>query len=138
MYARQPPERKYPRSVRVPHNYSGNAFRREKDTPFAAPAEQAEPVSEEPSELSFSLPPNTEDRAGSEQSEGSEAPTDTSAGKLFSAPGFQLDLGRLFGKEHGRGIGLEELLLLGLILLVSQSDTKDDLALLLLLLLFIQ
>ena len=44
---------------------------------------------------------------------------------------------RMFGGASG-GIGLEELLILGLALLISQNDTKDDLAFLLLLLVFIK
>ena len=38
----------------------------------------------------------------------------------------------------GGGIGLEELLILGLVFLISQNYEKDDLAFLLLMLLFIR
>ena len=47
----------------------------------------------------------------------------------------------LFGLSRKGGIGFEELLILGLVLLISQSDegeNNNDLAFLLLLLLFIQ
>ncbi|MBE6546607.1 MAG: hypothetical protein E7668_04090 [Ruminococcaceae bacterium] len=134
MYARQPPEGRPPRPLRVPRNYSGNAFSREEPILSASTEEPAEPI-----------PPETTAEAVSAETEQpssprSEPPTDAAptAAKLFSAPGFRLDFGRLFRKDRGFGIGTEELLLLGLILLISQSNTKDDLLFLLLLLLFVE
>ena len=134
MYARPSPDGRMPRNVRIPRNYSGNAFRQESEE-TSAPVE----TREEDSSLSKPLP--SESTAPQPQERAAEPPPPTEeaarAGKLFPSPGFKLDLGRLFGRERGGGIGFEELLILGLILLVSQSDTHDDLAFLLLLLLFI-
>ena len=129
MYARQPPPGRFPRPIQLPSNYSGNAF----------PTEPPEPI--EPTEEELSLPDVAEEskekpipEATDTQKEEKPLPT----GKLFPSPGFRLDLGRLFRSDRGAGIGMEDLLLIGLILLISQGETKDDLLLLLLLLLFIQ
>ena len=134
MYARQPPDGRMPRTMRLPRNYSGNAFPRE-ETAFTAeeattpppPAAPTPPPSDPPSAASPSL---------SEATDRAEEAVPT--GKTASSPGFRLDPGKLFGKNGAFGIGMEELLILGLIFLVSQSDRQDDLALLLLILLFIQ
>ena len=108
-----------PSALRVPRNYSGSAFREEPLSPAAEGEAAPLTVVPEPSD-----PP-----------ENNEEPT--SAVGAFSTPGFRLDFGRLFRREGG-GLDTETLLLLGLILLLSQSDAKDDLLLFLVLLLFIQ
>lgn len=133
MYARQPPDGRFPRNVRIPRNYSGNAFRQEEEMPPPTV------VAEESRETK--LPPASPPPSPSEE-EVKEAPAEPSAaasvGKLFPSPGFRLDLGRFLNRGRGGGIGFEELLIIGLIFLLSQSETKDDLVFLLLLLLFIQ
>lgn len=116
MYARQPPAGGFPRPIQLPSNYRGTAFSEE------APASPP--------------PPEPKEAPVTKESDGA-APA-LSGGRLFSAPGFRLDLGRLFRRDGGGGIGMEELLLIGLILLLSQSETRDDLILLLLVLLFVQ
>ncbi|MBQ9086352.1 MAG: hypothetical protein IJY47_04105 [Clostridia bacterium] len=126
MYARQPPTGKFSRPFQLPSNYSGNAFAAEEVTEVPSVPEEEK----EAEEIPTSAPPQQE----SEPAEKTASP----AGKLFSSPGFHLDLGRLFKSDRGGGIGMEELLLIGLIFLISQGETKDDLLLLLLLLLFIQ
>ena len=129
MYARQPPQGKFPRPIQLPSNYSGNAFSPE-------PREPIEPI-EEISPITHVTEGRNEENlkdTSHPQKENDSLPTQ----KLFTAPGFRLDLGRLFRSDTGAGIGMEDLLLIGLILLVSQGETKDDLLLLLLLLLFIQ
>ncbi len=148
MYARQPPEGRPPRNLRIPRNYSGNAFVREDTVPAAAgtatdeempPVTPAEPSLATASEAeAVSAEAHTADTESAPPSDTDPAPADKAAAKLFPSPGFRLDFGRLFRKDRGFGLGTEELLLLGLILLVSQSDTKDDLIFLLLLLLFVQ
>ncbi len=122
MYARQGPQGRFPRNVRIPQNYSGNAFREEE--PIAVLEESP------PSDPS----PSNQDSAEAPLVSADSEPV----GKLFPSPGFQFSLGKLFGKDRGLGIGTEELLIIGLILLLSQGDGSDDLILLLLLLLFIQ
>ena len=123
MYARQGPQGRFPRGMHVPQNYSGNAFRsnetEETDTKSANEAE------EEIKEV-ISTKEDTEPK-------GESVPT----GQLIRSPGFKLDLGRFFHSEHG-GIGFEELLIIGLIFLISQGESSDDLIFLLLLLLFIK
>ena len=128
MYARQPPDGRFPRTVRVPRNYSGSAFRDEgllSETPVV---NDENPISQSTSMASLS---DLEENASL-----GEAST-SSTGKLVPSPGFRLDLSRFLHKDKG-GIGFEELLIIGLIFLLSQSETKDDLVFLLLLLLFVQ
>ena len=117
MYVR-PPSYRYQAPMRVPENYSGNTFREE---PEAVPPE---PVAE----------PETEGETVALASEESAAKP-----ALLSQTGFSLRLGSLFGRD--RGIGTEELLILALILLLSdtgESEGFDDLILFLILLFFIK
>ena len=127
MYARQSP---LPRPLRLPRNYSGNAFSAEEiPTTGTAPTQEENPP----------MPESTPSEVPTAEAPPEEAATRASpAAKLFPTPGFKLDLGRFFGKERGLGIGFEELLIIGMILLISGNDKGDDLLLLLLLLLFIQ
>ena len=127
MYARQPPQGRFPRPIQLPNNYSGNAFSTEPQEP------------QEPPEYPIELQDSKETEEAKEKAEATEkGEASLSTGKLFPSPGFRLDLGRLFRSDRGAGLGMEDLLLIGLILLISQGETKDDLLLLLLLLLFIQ
>lgn len=118
MYARQPSENRYSRNMNIPSNYSGNAFRQ--DTPteeIEAPEEVGE----------IDAPQNIQPLPSDETLPAYKAESsDTAAG-----------IGRLLGRGGG-GIGLEELLIIGIVILLSQGEVKDDLAFLLLLLLFIQ
>ncbi len=135
MYARQPSEVRLPRNVRIPRNYSGNAFRQEEEP--VSPSAAAEAILEPSERPDIEVEP-VENLMLEEENAPSEKTTPTApAGKLLSSPGFRLDLGRFLNREKG-GIGLEELLIIGLIFLLSQNETKDDLIFLLLLLLFIQ
>ena len=134
MYARQPPEGHFSRTVRVPRNYSGNAFRNEEALSekgaLNTTQHEAETVSEPPfSAVSLPLDETTLPKE--------EATLSAPTGKGISPPGFRLDLGRFLRRDK-EGFGFEELLIIGLIFLLSQSETKDDLVFLLLLLLFIQ
>ncbi len=114
MYARQPPDPRFPRNMSIPHNYSGNAFRPKR-----------EPIVSEPS------PP--------EEPERTEAPdpsVDPPAEEALPASAHPSLLGSLFHRPGASsGIGSEELLLLGVLLLISQNEEKDDLLFLLILLL---
>ena len=135
MYARQPSDGRIPRNVRIPRNYSGNAFRQETEEASFSSDLREEPI---PTPQQLPAPEDSTPQAQGDAIPASAPGSDTPAGKLFPSPGFKLDFGRLFGRDRTGDIGFEELLILGLILLVSQSDTRDDLTFLLLLLLFIQ
>lgn len=113
MYSRREFGERYPR---VPRNYSGNAFR-ESAPPAATVDLPSEPT--KPDEVI------EESAVLSEESKQEE----------LSVPSGKLELGRLFGQS---GIGSEEIFLLGLILLLSQSEKQDDLLLWLVLLLLIR
>lgn len=142
MYARPTPDGRFPRHMQVPHNYSGNAFRQEE------PPEPQETVSSVDTLSSMAdLPPAIRAAEEEREGEGREAASDslpeetdekTSVGRLFAPPGFRLDLNRFFKHGKGEGLGFEELLIMGLILLVAGGERKDDLVFLLFLLLFIE
>ena len=130
MYARQPPEGHFSRTVRVPRNYSGNAFRSEEPLKQQSVSDKIQFMSEAPVE---SAQPLSDEPVLSQQETTPSAPV----GKSILSPGFRLDLGRFLHRDKG-SFGFEELLIVGLIFLLSQSETKDDLVFLLLLLLFVQ
>ena len=130
MYARQSMDGRVPRNLRIPRNYSGNAFRREDDLPPNDSAELSSEISDPISSL-----PSVDDARETERTD--IAANAETVSKIFPSPGFRLDLGRLLNHTGG-GIGFEEILIIGLILLLSQSETKDDLILLLIVLLFVQ
>ena len=121
MYARQNSDSRPQKNINIPLNYSGNAFFRSHDTE-AAPPPPSEPTEEINAEVSCE----------SSEVKTSELP-------VFCEKEGK-DSGGLFGLLGGgsRGIGFEELLILGLIFLISQNDSRDDLSLLLLLLLFVK
>lgn len=125
MYARQPQSERYDRDsrgLRVPGNYSGNAFRDYQRDMHAADEDNDKIAAD-----------NTSDSAEDEATAKASSTSDYDKGSQKSVP---VGLGRLMG--GGGGIGLEELLILGLVFLISQNDEKDDLAFLLLMLLFIR
>ncbi len=164
MYARMTPER-YPRDMRVPENYSGNTFRSPRE---AYPPQSTTPLPEQSSpapdrmhsESSADFPPWRDSRHSfPEDSPISEVPerTETSSHMREEEASSQNQnresashaepagitkmssgIGGLFGRLGSGSIGLEELMILALILLVSQDKDSDDLIFFLLLLLFIQ
>ena len=115
MYTR-PHNTRFASAVRIPAHYSGNAFAAD-DEP-AVPNPQA---SEAPPQTYAPPAPKAE----------SDSSTETSIRP--QTPKFGLSLRGLFSG----GIGSEELLILGMILLLLGNEGTDDLVLLLLLLLFI-
>ena len=118
MYSRQNADARSSRGLRIPSNYSGNAF-------FTDVEErQAEPE-----------PADARDEPEKSASADEQAVTASAQTKGNAVPS---GISQLFGKGSSGGIGFEELLILGLVFLISQNDTKDDLAFLLLLLLFIR
>lgn len=119
----------YPGGFAVPENYSGNAFRE------SVSAEDFVDISEE-----ASAPAEDEEYIeDKETAEVSAEPVHKAfeenhkkGGGLFSRTGFGFNLGNLFGS-----IGFEELLIIGLILLIAQNENNEDIIVLLALLLFI-
>jgi hypothetical protein len=139
MYTRSPQGR-FPRDLRVPRNYAGNAFRpplseKENETPIFIDEdinEYEEQEQKSDSIMETSAAETTEEAADKKEEKG-----ETKQTGLFSFPKFDLGLGKLFSRG-GINIGFEELLILGLILLIASEGKGDDLILLLILLLFIQ
>ena len=125
MYSRYPNYR-FSGGVKIPNNYSGNAFK-----PTESEAEEPRGAIEVA---------ETELNDESEPTLAVETPEDSAEAVAASAHprrplfgGLKFNVGRIFSG----GIGFEELLIIGLILLIAQSDTDDDIILLLALLLFV-
>ena len=131
MYSRYPNYR-FSGGVRVPENYSGNAFSpTEEDKKEIIideiPTEQS---TEQPDIETVSAPANdTEDKEIKEEAREVFRPNK----KGIRFPGFGFDIGRIFS---GR-FGFEELLLIALIFLISQNGADDDIILMLAILLFV-
>lgn len=145
MYTRSPQGR-FPRDMRVPRNYAGNAFRpplseQDRGEPiFIENTDDAENLStaEEQKESSEELKSTTSEKAPeNKNTEKKEEKQTSKQTGLFSFPKFDLGLSKFFSRG-GINIGFEELLILGLILLIASEGKGDDLILLLILLLFIQ
>lgn len=123
--------------LRIPENYSGNAFHSDSHSPsppIDIPTETPETES----------PPTEESEAGTASKSlpvsvalTSESHEDTHITKKAS-PFSPLLPPRMIGGRGGLlgDIGIEELLIIGILILLSQSDTDDDILLLLVLLLF--
>ena len=123
MYSRQNADSRTSRGIRIPSNYGGSAF-------------SADSVQDTPAADNGVPPQNTDAIEANARSEPVEQNPETDKNADSVVPS---GLSRLFGKGvSSGGIGFEELLILGLVFLISQNDTKDDLAFLLLLLLFIR
>ena len=118
MYTRSPTSDRS-RDLHIPRNYSGNAF--------APPQEEiAEVMGVEETTIPADAPsPPSAEESSPEQA----AP----AAKLFPSLGISSRISRIFGN-----LGTEELLILGVILLLAGNEGTDDLLLLLILLLFIR
>lgn len=142
MYTRSPQGR-FPRDLRVPKNYAGNAFsatlhEKESQNPLFIDENISEyiPDEQEISKSETQAPLRAEENTDEKSEENSEKSEAKETG-LFSFPKFDIGLGKLFSRG-GINIGFEEILILGLILLIANERKGDDLILLLILLLFIQ
>ena len=126
MYNSRPRYSRYTSQINVPENYSGNAFRGvgEDSEVIEVEASERDEVTEQ--EL-------LEDDHSSEDRATDSIAVHKKASDSKGEP-FGLDIGRLFKG----GIGFEELLIVGLILLMAQGEENDDIVLLLALLLFIK
>ena len=135
----------YPQAIKVPRNYSGNAFsedfvrentdEREVGEQKSAEALPRADVVESATEEKRADMPAWQGTPSDEEStkeESEECPAAPKKRSLLGSGGFSFDLGKLFG-----GIGFEELLIVGLILLLSQNEGNEDVILLLILLFFI-
>lgn len=126
MYSRYPNYR-FSGGVRVPENYSGNAFSASEDKEDKIIESD---IPEEVSQTSADSVSEAIKEGGEDESVESFKPVQ----KGFRLPGFKFDIGKIFSG----GFGFEELLIIGLILLISQNGKgDDDIILLLALLLFI-
>lgn len=127
MYSR-PQYGRYAHEVRVPENYSGNAFREEPPSP---PVEE---MTENMTEKTVGFDGIRDENSPKDITvcEGTESMTGV-VKKTGPLAGFGLDIGKLF--KHG--LGFEELLIIGLMLLISQGDNNDDILILLAILLFV-
>ena len=125
MYTR-PPTQGGSRGMRIPRNYSGNAF---------APTPQEPTLAEEPAaeDLSPPLPASEEVQQSSAERDPPPSENAKPVSALFPSPSFRIKPTGLLER-----FGSEELLILGLILLLSGSDSSNDLLLLLLVLLLVQ
>lgn len=112
-----------PRDMRIPINYSGNAFIEHDSSAENEP----ETYSEAPTENSVLL--DAEVKETEDISDAPDKPLIVEEPK--SAPSSLL--GNVFGK-----IGTEELLIIALVFLLSDNDSENDIIWLLLLLLFIK
>lgn len=122
MYSRYPNYRFG--GIKIPENYSGNAFSEATEKAAEQGAYDDVPESvEEASEVTAKVAPEDEKSV-------SAALLDRKKRLPF---GFNFNLGRIFSG----GFGFEELLLIAIILLVSQNDSGDELILFLALLLFV-
>ena len=119
MYSRQPMGR-FPKGMRVPENYSGNAF-----APRASSASDSQDTEDGAQDVEV---PDIRS-----ETEASVSPSERSAD---SRPTFKFDLGRFF--SGSRGFGMEDFLIIALILLLAQNDSSDDTLIFLVLLLFIR
>lgn len=127
MYNSKPRYNRFTSEFSVPENYSGSAFR-EIEEEKVLPSESRESNTDEDIEV-YEEEKLEETVECSKKEESSPPPK-----KSFLPAGFGFDIGKLF---RG-GFGFEELLIIGLILLVAQSDESSDIILFLVLLLFIQ
>ncbi len=108
--------------VRLPQNYSGNAF----GTAQSNSADENVDIQEQVEEAQPDTSPTEEITASAE-------PAAKRAG-LLKESGFHLRLGSLLGGKFGT----EEFLILAMILLLADGDDNDELILFLILLFFIK
>ena len=128
--------------VKPPRNYSGTAFSEPAPTPSAKIAEpeiQAEPEAILPAEQADQEPCESTAQAPPPPPEAEpEAPTASVKNEHHTPPRGVLSslIPPFFGDSDSVSIGFEELLLVGLMFLVSQGERDTDTLLMLMLLLF--
>lgn len=133
MYSK--PKQNQDEPFRIPENYRGNAFHEDSVTP-SAPTEPL-PMSELP--ITTLTADTIEDKAEAAPTNAPVSSTEESISVSKNHSPFSALLPpRLLGSHGGLlgEIGVEELLIIGILILLSQSETDDDILLLLMLLLF--
>ena len=120
-------------SIRIPEHYSGCAFSKSASSPQGKQEEvpQSRP---HPIEASRPSPPPKKSPPPALLLPPRKDAEEKAPPPLKPSQGLWGELGRAFPFSHG--IGFEELLILGLILLLAQSETDGDMILWLALLLF--
>ena len=134
MYSRYPNYR-FSGGLKVPENYSGNAFKAAEINDEEPVIAQAEDIHSEVAVKQAADTPRSEgeiEKAEEIMAEG-EPENSLPVGKRVKSPALKFNIGKLFSG----GFGFEELLIIGLILLISQNETDDDIILLLVILLFV-
>lgn len=131
------------RPIKVPENYSGYAFseRREPQNDITHRIDVAKPTpapaKETPSDVAMPPPPRTLLLPPAKVAEGKVSTPPEKAAETVSMPLFEGVLGRgIKTFPFGHGIGFEEMLLIGLIILLHGSEQGSDMVLWLALLLF--
>jgi len=141
----------YPSTLTVPENYSGNAFGDNFESEKSIADDDDEKVFAEECAASESLECATGEEISSETYGSDEENENNNVGKdkeeaeseeCSAKPkkrGIlpELNFGFNLGKIFGGGIGFEELLIIGLIFLIAQSEGNEDIIVLLVLLFFI-
>lgn len=121
----------YTRDFVLPENYAGNAFRESTVEESGNKGDDAMQKSEDALETFEELGESIDEN---EAQECIAKPQEKGECKRLTHPHpFSFKVGRIFGG----GIGVEELLIIGLILLIAQSENNEDIIVLLALLLFI-
>lgn len=146
MYSRFPPERR--EKIRLPEHYSGCAF--SPDSPYPPPAPEDREKKEPHGRVSVdsNSDARTESRKEDRENPPKELPKESPLEEGTQAESTPLPITEspkkatglsLFG-NHGLsipiGLSFDELLLIGLILLLARSETESDIILWLVLLLF--
>lgn len=125
---------RYPRDMRIPINYSGNAF-------TSSSAESEESLIIEQKDSNNSTDSAAYDSTTIEQAENlEETPSADEESPIIDEPKASKAsiLGSLTSSSIFSKIGGEELLILALVFLLSDNDTENDIIWLLLILLFIK
>ena len=129
------------RPVQIPEHYSGCAFSATDGRTEKAPLKSAPPLLEvahpspDPSHVQETPPRNDLPTCVPQESAHTEPSAHDAPVSSHKAPRLLGNLGLAFPFSHG--VGFEELLLIGLILMISQEGKNDDLVWLLILLLLI-
>ncbi len=121
---------RFPSKVRLPENYSGNAFAAE-EADKADNELSAEPLSDTVGIIEEAAAPPPETKKDTEEEK--QVSLISHMGKKIKLPFFDLNIGKLFSGKFG----FEELLLIALIFLLSQGDNDDGMILVLIFLLFV-
>ena len=133
------PQGRYPHSLRVPENYSGNAFPPSNASTVPTPSQAREAPPAPNTERTLDAIPSPAVEHEFSAPPPPPPPSEEKASPTGAHPAYRprFGLSSLFSR-FGKDGGMEELLIIGLILLLAEDGKNDDLILLLILLLFVQ